>query len=248
MDQLLGPDLRRVAAPQTPHEYLQSVHRDIEITKRAQLFELPWLERLSRTPWWVVPLVWLPVAAALVGLSGPTPPPPSGVLAGFGFAGVVAWTGLEYSLHRWLFHYSGPLLQHARIRQLHFLFHGVHHKFPADRERLVMPPAAALLVAAPIYLAGYAIASFSPTAARGFPVFFAGLVFAYVLYDLLHYATHHAQACPGITRWSVFRRVRRRHLTHHYRDATQNFGITSGAWDIACATRSENRLDRKKCP
>ena len=34
---------------------------------------------------------------------------------------------------------------------LHFGFHGCHHKFPMDRERLVFPPVPAFAVASVIY-------------------------------------------------------------------------------------------------
>lgn len=84
--------------------YLDQVHRPRHYKggKSAPLFG-NFLEPLSLTPWWVVPLVWLPCVT--YGLH----------LASFGFVsvlyqapffgfGLVVWTLLEYILHRFLFH------------------------------------------------------------------------------------------------------------------------------------------------
>lgn len=63
----------------------------------------PWLQFLSITPWQAIPAVWLPVVAALqcaahhAGLTAPTH---AACIAG----GLLLWTLLEYSLHRFLFH------------------------------------------------------------------------------------------------------------------------------------------------
>lgn len=69
---------------------------------------------------WVVPLLWLPVAALLArralraGL-------PVGPVAALAAGGVVLWQLIEYSLHRWLFH----VVPSTRLAILaHFLMHG----------------------------------------------------------------------------------------------------------------------------
>ena len=50
--------------------------------------------------------------------------------------GVLAWTLAEYVLHRYVFHWTKDT---AAGRRIHFLLHGVHHDFPNDGDRLVMP-------------------------------------------------------------------------------------------------------------
>ena len=42
---------------------------------------------------------------------------------------------------------------------------------------------------------------------------FAGLVFGYVCYDMLHYATHHFPMKRGVLLW-----LKQYHLRHHYKD------------------------------
>ena len=45
------------------------------------------------------------------------------------------------------------------------------------------------------------------------PSVFAGLVFGYVCYDMLHYATHHFPMKRGVWLW-----LKQYHLRHHYKD------------------------------
>jgi 4-hydroxysphinganine ceramide fatty acyl 2-hydroxylase len=84
--------------------YLDQVHRPRHYKggKSAPLFG-NFLEPLSLTPWWVVPMIWLPCVAygtyvAATGLSGPIE------LAAYWVFGVFFWTLVEYVLHRFLFH------------------------------------------------------------------------------------------------------------------------------------------------
>src|SRR5918912_1076566 len=58
------------------------------------------------------------------------------VIAFFAF-GVLVWTLLEYVIHRYVFHYQ-PKSRWGKA--LHFIMHGVHHDYPNDATRLVMPP------------------------------------------------------------------------------------------------------------
>ena len=55
--------------------------------------------------------------------------------------GVFVWSIAEYVIHRWVFHFHP---KSAFMKKLHFMFHGVHHDFPQDSMRLVMPPAVSL--------------------------------------------------------------------------------------------------------
>lgn len=84
--------------------YLEQVHRPRHYKggESAPLFG-NFLEPLSKTPWWLVPLVWLPCVAygTVVGFSGL-----DSVMTGCGYwsFGVFFWSFAEYVLHRCLFH------------------------------------------------------------------------------------------------------------------------------------------------
>lgn len=84
--------------------YLDQVHRPRHYRggESAPLFG-NFLEPLSKTPWWVVPMVWVPCVAAGTVLAG------EGfenkmTLASYWLGGVALWSFIEYLMHRFLFH------------------------------------------------------------------------------------------------------------------------------------------------
>ena len=58
--------------------------------------------------------------------------------------GIFFWSFTEYILHRFVFHFE-PKSEWGR--KLHFIFHGVHHDYPNDALRLVMPPSVSIPLA-----------------------------------------------------------------------------------------------------
>ena len=84
--------------------YLEQVHRPRHYKggASAPLFG-NFLEPLSKTAWWVVPLVWLPPVAYGTFLAFQNIPNPLQTLA-YWFTGLGLWTLVEYILHRGLFH------------------------------------------------------------------------------------------------------------------------------------------------
>lgn len=84
--------------------YLEQVHRPRHYKggQSAPLFG-NFLEPLSKTPWWVVPAVWLPpvmygTTLAAIGLGNPL------ATVAYWLTGLAIWTFVEYGLHRCLFH------------------------------------------------------------------------------------------------------------------------------------------------
>jgi 4-hydroxysphinganine ceramide fatty acyl 2-hydroxylase len=143
-------------------------------------------------------------------------------VAGFFLIGALIWTLLEYMIHRYAFHYE----PRTRLgKQLHFIVHGVHHDYPNDAKRLVMPPA----VSIPLAVAFYAL--FFGTLGRFAPAVSAGFGFGYVCYDTIHYAIHHFPMKRGIWRW-----LKQYHLRHHYNDDEAGFGVSSPLWDYIFRT------------
>ena len=51
---------------------------------------------------------------------------------------------VEYMMHRFLFHGEQYWMQHVPKNSFfylaHFMLHGIHHAFPQDKHRLVLPP------------------------------------------------------------------------------------------------------------
>jgi len=93
-------------------------------------------------------------AAQFAGINTPVTSPSSPLaIPASGYAqaapcfalGVVIWTLLEYTLHRFLFHVDEWLPDHPAFLTLHFLLHGVHHYLPMDRYVPLLGPSRATL-------------------------------------------------------------------------------------------------------
>lgn len=190
-----------------------------ERPETCRMFESDWLERFSRihpaTPF----VVWGPVAAYCLfrSLSSGMVRAPVALLLFFG--GMFLWTLAEYLLHRFVFHFRHDS---GWGRRVHFLLHGVHHDFPNDADRLVMP----LLTSTPMAVIFYSLFGVLLGAGAG-PAFFAGFVVGYLFYDGTHFYVHHF--VPR-TRWGKL--LRRHHLTHHFADHHGGFGVSTPLWDL----------------
>ncbi|KAK3490251.1 inositolphosphorylceramide-B C-26 hydroxylase [Neurospora hispaniola] len=202
--------------------YLDQVHRPRHYKggESAPLFG-NFLEPLSKTPWWLIPLVWWPpisygVSVAFQGFGSVAP-----VAGYFGF-GLAFWTLIEYILHRFLFHLDYYLPDNRVGITAHFLLHGIHHYLPMDRYRLVMPPTLFVVLAAPFWKFAHAILFYNWYAATAA---FCGGVFGYTLYDMTHYFLHH-QNLPA-----YYKELKKYHLAHHFLDYENGFGVTSAFWD-----------------
>jgi 4-hydroxysphinganine ceramide fatty acyl 2-hydroxylase len=141
---------------------------------------------------------------------------------GFFVIGILTWTLLEYMIHRYVFHYE-PKTRVGKL--LHFIMHGVHHDYPNDATRLVMPP----IISVPLAVVFYVV--FILTLGRFAPAALAGFGFGYVCYDTIHYATHHFAMNRGVWRW-----LKQYHLRHHYQDDQAGYGVSSPLWDYVFKT------------
>ncbi|KAK9863295.1 hypothetical protein WJX84_001477 [Apatococcus fuscideae] len=190
---------------------------------QPRFFSSTCAEAVTKTPWWTVPLVWIPIILALFMASASWFQPTAVSTAYHTAAGIVLWQFIEYSIHRFIFHAipSNP----AGI-VVHFLFHGCHHKFPMDKERLVFPPLPAASIASLLYLMVRA----ATCQASAVPIF-AGVLIGYLMYDMQHYAIHHGQH----NLW-LLRQARQNHLDHHYKSPLHGFGISSGLVDFLLST------------
>jgi len=133
--------------------------------------------------------------------------------------GLLVWTTVEYIMHRFVFHYHPS----SKIgKRLHFILHGVHHDYPQDRMRLVLPP----IMSIPLATFFYFLFGIFTDSVIYYP-FFAGFLLGYLCYDMLHYAIHHATFKGKL--WNV---LKTHHLKHHYVDDTKGFGVSSPIWDV----------------
>lgn len=231
-------------------EYVPWVHSPS--SRSYRLFDSDFFEFFSKTSWWAIPLVWIPVMficgvkslggveCALAHYRGedtakmcsPDALLPK-TLMGAAIIGLLNWSFMEYILHRFVFHFNpkdSPLLI-----TIHFFLHGQHHKFPMDKGRLVFPPVAGL----GIFMILFNIFNiFSPYYfTLGMMV---GFITGYIAYDLTHYYLHHGQP-----KGTYLLTLKKYHADHHYRDHKAGYGISTVLWDIPFGTlgivpRSDN--------
>ncbi|KAL7102569.1 hypothetical protein ACP275_08G128100 [Erythranthe tilingii] len=218
-------DLNKPLVFQVGHlgeDYEEWVHQPIVTKETPRFFSNGLIEFLTRTRWWAIPLIWLPVVCWLVSLSlengVPVNHAPLTVLAG-----VCLWTFMEYCLHRFVFHirttsYWG--------NTLHYLVHGCHHKHPMDGLRLVFPPAATAILLVPFWNLIKIVVPAPYSHA-----FLGGGLLGYVMYDCTHYYLHHGKPLKGVSY-----QLKRYHMNHHFRIQDKGFGITSTFWDRVFGT------------
>ncbi len=189
------------------------------------MFESDFMEFFSHVHPATPLLLYIPLITYLIYVSIADIHLPVALVVGLFFSGVLYWTLVEYLLHRFVFHYEPKTVWGKRF---HFIMHGVHHDYPNDATRLVMPPSVSLPLAVFFYYMTVAIFGDE----YGVPTF-AGFVFGYVCYDTIHYATHHISLKGRIGSW-----LKQHHLRHHYRDDHTGYGVSSPLWDYVFGTRS----------
>jgi len=214
----------------SPRETLEERLRQGTTTR---MFKSDLVELFSRvhpaTPF----VVWLPVVAWMLWRSQSRADLGAAGLAGTVVAGVFAWTLAEYLLHRVLFHWESDT---AWGRRLHFVVHGVHHDYPDDKDRLVMPPGLSIPLGAAFFLLFRGLLG----AGLGEPLF-AGFALGYLAYDGTHYAVHHFKLTSAIGR-----RLRRHHMFHHHSDPDGGFGVSSPLWDLVFRTMPRSSVQVRR--
>ena len=189
-----------------------------------QLFETAILEKLSRVHHLVPVVIYVPVILYFLYRAVSETAFSAGTSLALFVGGLAFWTLFEYLAHRFAFHFQ-PKGEFGE--KIAFLVHGVHHKYPNDPLRLVMPPAVSIPLAILMYFVFRVVLGPAYLASS-----FAGFTLGYLIYDMTHYAIHHASI--GKRRWA--RKLKRHHIIHHYVNDEMAYGVSSTIWDHAFGT------------
>jgi 4-hydroxysphinganine ceramide fatty acyl 2-hydroxylase len=122
--------------------------------------------------------------------------------------GLLAWTMIEYLLHRLAFHGFAP--------------HSEHHAVPTDPVFIVAPLWLSLSSTA-VLLAVFSLAAGSLAAGASIV---AGVIAGYLAYEAIHLRIH-SPAAGGV----LLRALRKHHYYHHFASDKVCFGVTSPLWD-----------------
>ena len=196
----------------------------------VRMFKSDFMEALSRVHPAVPLIIYVPVIAFFIYAS----------IAVYEFTfitiftlivlGIIVWSLAEYTLHRFIFHFE-PKSKFGE--RLHFIFHGVHHDYPSDSRRLVMPPSVSIPLAVLFYFLFKSILGSDLVAP-----FFVGFVTGYIFYDMTHYAVHHFNVKNKF--WLV---LKKHHMRHHFQDAKKGYGVSSPVWDDVMRTNFDKTQD-----
>ena len=186
------------------------------------LFKNPVLERLTRTHI-AIPLILFSTISTILIVYGINQGYINAVNTPLLFvAGLLAFTLIEYIMHRFLFH-----LQPKTDKQEKFAYtvHGVHHDYPKDKDRLAMPPPLSIVISALFFglywlIMGNLVYGFLP-----------GFLMGYASYLWVHYMVH-AFKPPK----NFFKVLWVHHGIHHYKDQHNAFGVSSPLWDVVFGT------------
>jgi len=211
----------------------------------VRMFRNDMLERTTYVHPLVPHLIYVPIVIALLWIS----PVNVGVSVLYFAIGLLIWTFLEYLLHRFAFHAPHEVMQEthdisARLELdqavipelptlrhvIYFIFHGVHHEYPSDSRRLVMPPVASIPMGIVAWLIFNALLGESAIPA------FAGLLLGYLIYDTTHFVVHHRTVPTAFGKLVV-----RSHMRHHFLDPDEDYGVSSPLWDILFGTYGGNK-------
>jgi sterol desaturase/sphingolipid hydroxylase (fatty acid hydroxylase superfamily) len=200
-------------------------------TESVRMFKNDYLEAVSKVHFSVPLYIYIPVIIFFIYRAFSSGISPVHFIAYF-IAGLFIWTITEYVLHRFVFHFVPKSQWGLRI---HFIFHGVHHDYPRDAKRLVMPPSASI----PLAVGFYFLFSLFFSNKSYLYALFPGFVLGYLIYDILHYAMHHHNF-----KSKIMMKVKQHHMLHHYDDSSKGYGVSSVLWDkIFHSDFSKKKID-----
>lgn len=194
-----------------------------------EMFNNPIIERLTRTHFLVPIILYSSISIVAVVYCLTTNHIAWYNLVGLYIIGALFFSFIEYCLHRFLFHFNTTSDKQKKIQ---YNIHGVHHEFPKDKDRLVMPPVISVFLAAFFYFVFYFVLGEVHNA------FFAGFIEGYCIYLTIHYAVHRFK-----TPRNFLKILWKHHSLHHYGRNDTAYAVSMPLWDYIFGTMPKTKLD-----
>ncbi|NND08091.1 MAG: fatty acid hydroxylase [Saprospiraceae bacterium] len=192
---------------------------------QGKLFRYPFLEVFTKAPPLVSACVYATVVIILLYKATSLSITDQAGKAILIFIGAFfSWTLFEYFAHRYLFHLDVHFPNSKLAAKLAYVFHGIHHEFPHDTNRILMPPLPGLIILSILFL------FFSLLLGSYVYLFIPGFMTGYLTYTFVHFQTH-ALKVP-----SFLKKQKKHHALHHYKFPDKAFGVSSPLWDWVFGT------------
>jgi len=188
----------------------------------TRLFDSSILESLTRTHFFFPVILYYVIAAACIVYAALFTQLPFIRLVYLFPAGVFVFTLVEYLIHRFLFHHKPT---NEKQEKLQYNFHGVHHEFPRDKDRLAMPPVVSLVIAAVFFFLFYLIMG------EHVWLFYPGFTAGYATYLIIHFSVHRYRPPNNFLKY-----LWKHHSLHHYKSDEEAFSVSFPFWDVVFGT------------
>jgi sterol desaturase/sphingolipid hydroxylase (fatty acid hydroxylase superfamily) len=194
--------------------------QEIKNAGQGTLFENTFLEPLTKAPPYVSAALYITIALSFLYIGYEHLVDTSiWTAVGIFIGAMLFWTLFEYFAHRYIFHLDEFFPDSKAAATIAYTLHGIHHEYPRDKERIIMPPVPGTLILALLTVVSYAILGMYSL------IFMPGFITGYLLYTRIHYLTH----TPPIP--DYLKRHYKHHSLHHYKYPEKAFGISTTLWD-----------------
>lgn len=213
---------------------MDNIKQDVKVQNSgtASLFDNRLLERLTRTPM-QLPIIFFTLVACYClyysfSINANTWYQALSLYA----AGMLFFSLIEYCIHRFLFHFEAKTEKEIKLQ---YKIHGVHHEYPKDKDRLVMPIVLSLLLSAVFYFL------FRFTMGKFHLAFFSGFMQGYCVYLCIHFAIHRFR-----TPKNFLKILWHHHSIHHYGRNDSAFAVSMPVWDYIFGTMPKSKSEREE--
>ena len=192
---------------------------------QGQIFTNPVLEYFTKAPPIVSVVIYLIILFSLLFTGYQVKAVSSAWYGLLIFSGAVFfWTFFEYFFHKYINHLDEYFPESEMAKNIAYSIHGIHHEYPRDKERLIMPPVPGLLILSILFGIFWVIMG------EYLFIFFPGFITGYLLYTFVHYSIHKTPV-PSYLKIQY-----RHHAIHHYKYPNKAFGVSTTLWDRVFGT------------
>lgn len=199
--------------------------KKIKNTGQGRIFDNIFLEYWTKAPPQISAIIYISIGLIIfaIGIYKEVVPTVGLALLIFILA-IFFWTFFEYFFHRYINHIDEHFPNSAWAEQLAYTLHGIHHEYPRDKERLIMPPVPGLLILVVLYTVLYLVM------ADLLYLFLPGFMTGYLFYTYVHFSVHKRKV-PDYLKTQY-----RHHALHHYKYPDKAFGVSVTWWDRVFGT------------